>query len=121
MSLCSLSGQGFGGPVCGGWYRPECGLRRPFDRKNIPGYLTTPTSENRVGKWRTQARGFAKLPEGGDESNGNDNHGNPAGRRGLPKAVREPPRVHDAVHAAATRNRAALLLPAKQEGDGHAP
>src|SRR5271165_3152989 len=32
----------------------------------IPGYLTTPTSENRVGKWRTGARGFAKLPEGGD-------------------------------------------------------
>jgi len=25
------------------------------DRKNIPGYLTTPTSENRVGKWRTRA------------------------------------------------------------------
>src|SRR5271165_17429 len=85
----------------------------------IPGYLTTPTSENRVGKWRTRARGFANLPEGGDESNGNDNHGNLAGRRGLPKAVREPPRLHDAVHAVAPGNGAALLLPAKQERDRH--
>src|SRR5208283_2767865 len=34
----------------------------------IPGYLTTPTSENRVGKWRTRARELAKLAEGGDGS-----------------------------------------------------
>src|ERR1019366_3896986 len=41
----------------------------PFDRKNIPGYLTTPTSENRVGNWRTRARVFAKLlKEGGGGS-----------------------------------------------------
>ena len=26
----------------------------PFDR-TLPGYLTTPTSENRVGKWRARA------------------------------------------------------------------
>ena len=39
--------QGFGAPVCGGWCYPESGRRRPFDRKNIPGYLTTPTHENR--------------------------------------------------------------------------
>jgi hypothetical protein len=28
-----------------GLYCLECRLRRPFDRKNIPGYLTTPTHE----------------------------------------------------------------------------
>src|ERR1035437_1276992 len=63
----------------------------------------------------------SNLPEGGDESNDNDNHGSPAGRRGLPEAVREPPRVHDAVHAAAPENGAALLLSAKQERDRHPP
>ena len=31
----------------GGWRYPESGRRQPFDRKNIPGYLTTPTHENR--------------------------------------------------------------------------
>ena len=37
------------------------------------------------------------------------------------QALRESPRVHDAVHAAAPGNRAALLLPAKQERDRHTP
>ena len=61
------------------------------------------------------------MPEGGDGVIGNDNHSNPAGRRGLPKAVRESSRVHDAVHAAASGNRATLLLPAKQKGNRPTP
>src|ERR1035438_8269464 len=65
--------------------------------------------------------GFANLPEGGDESNGNDMHGSPAGRRGLPKAVREPPRLHDAVHAAASRDGTPLLFPAKQKRNRDTP
>src|SRR5271166_2503787 len=82
----------------------------------IPGYLTTPTSENCVGKWRTRAPD-SRICQKEAAVNENDNHGNPAGRRGLPKTVREPPRVHNPVHAAAPGNRAALLLPAKQEGN----
>ena len=37
---------------------PECGPRRPFDRKNIPGYLPTPTSERRVGKGEEEHGGL---------------------------------------------------------------
>src|SRR5271157_6614384 len=86
----------------------------------IPGYLTTPTSENCVGKWRTRAPD-SRICQKEAAVNENDNHGNPAGRRGLPEAVREPPRLHDAVPATALRNRAALLLPAKQERNRHTP
>src|SRR5271157_2231470 len=85
----------------------------------IPGYLTTPTSENRVGKWLTRARGFAKLPEGGDGFMATTTTASRQVHRGLPEAVREPPSAHDPVHASAPGNREALLLPAKQKRNRH--
>jgi len=63
----SLSAQGFGAPVCGGWCYPESGRRRPFDRKNIPGYLPTPTHENRAGNGRKRALGITVAPYGRKE------------------------------------------------------
>ena len=36
---------------CGGWCRPECGRRQASDRKNIPGYLTTPTDREPIYRW----------------------------------------------------------------------
>ena len=51
-SLISWNGRGFGALGChgGGTLGPR--QKRPFDRKNIPGYLPAPTHEKRRGKER---------------------------------------------------------------------